>query len=131
MKIAGVRPRSISGIRLVGMVVSLALSLAFAGDSFAALRHQYLFTAGGATAVDAVAGGVNGSVVGGASIDGADHRLVLDGTSTYIDIPGASLAINTYPNVTIETWQIVDPKHAGQYTASVGFVDTDAGGAGR
>jgi hypothetical protein len=77
-----------------------------------------------------VAGGVNGTLIAG-TIDTADHRYVLDGSTGYVDIPGASLAINTYTNLTIEAWVMVDPKHSGQYTASIGFGDTDAMGNGQ
>ena len=41
------------------------------------------------------------------------------------------LAINTYSNLTLELWSLVSPVHEGQYTASLAFGATDAGGAGQ
>ena len=133
MMIPGVRSLIITHRLFAGMLAAAAFSLMVAGDAFAVLRHQYNFNSGdGTSAVDSVAGGVNGTLIGtGATIDTTDHRLVLNGTDRYVDIPGASLAINTYANVSIEAWVMVDPKHNGQYTASIGFGDTDGSGNGQ
>ena len=130
MTIAGIRFLSITG-QQVRIVTAIALNLMIGSNCFAALRHNYLFNSGdGTTAVDSVAGGANGMAVGG-TIDVADSRFVLDGTSRYVDLPGSSIAINTYPSLTLESWLSVSPVDEGQYTASAAFGTTDAGGAGQ
>jgi hypothetical protein len=130
MMIAGIQTLTTIGKQLARTLTAIALVVAIANESFAVLRHSYLFNAGdGTTVVDSVPGGLNGTAVGG-TIDIADSRFVLDGVDNYVDFDGASLAINTYSAVTLELWSLVSPVHEGQYTATVAFGGTDANGNG-
>ena len=90
MKIPGIQFLSTTGKPLAGMLAAFALSLTFASDSFAVLRHNYLFNSGdGTTVVDSVPGGLNGTAVGG-TIDIADSRFVLDGVDNFVNFDGTA-----------------------------------------
>ncbi len=77
-------------------------AIAFVGSTMpqadAALRHRYSFTADATDSVGAADGTLmdNASIVGGA--------VALDGAGDYVDLPGATIAINTYTDVTFEAW---------------------------
>lgn len=131
MKFSGMRSLGATGERRTAIVAAFLLSLALDGESFAALKHNYLFNSGnGIQIIDSV-GGANGSVL---NIDDdpvtgvvpADSRFEL-GQNRYGNLPGAAIAINTYSQLTIESWIAVSQVHEGQYTASMAFGNTVAG----
>lgn len=130
MKISGVRFLCSNG-RRVRMFAALALGLACAGDSYAALTHNYLFNSGnGSQIIDSVSS-ANGSVlnIDDDAVTGivpADSRLELS-QNKYGNLPGATIAINGYSALTFEMWASVSTVHANQYTASVAFGTTVAG----
>jgi len=85
-------------------IYSRALSLADVEANYAAgpvkpLVHSYTFEDG--TANDSV-GEAHGTLVGDAAV--VDGALVLDGDGDWMDMPGDLIAMNTYSEVTIETW---------------------------
>jgi len=61
--------------------------------------HRYTFEDG--TANDSV-GSAHGTLVGDATVTGG--ALVLDGDGDWMEMPGEVIAMNTYSEVTIETW---------------------------
>ncbi len=61
--------------------------------------HQYTFEDG--TANDSV-GEAHGTLVGDATVAGG--ALVLDGDGDWMSMPGEVIAMNTYSEVTVETW---------------------------
>jgi hypothetical protein len=81
-----------------------ALSLANVQANYAAgpvkpLVHQYTFEDG--TANDSV-GSAHGTLVGDATVAGG--ALVLDGDGDWMSMPGEVIAMNTYSEVSVETW---------------------------
>ena len=66
----------------------------------AVLTHQYTFNDG--TANDSV-GTANGTLMGGAMVSGG--QVHLSGAATdFVNLPGSSIAINTYTDATFEGW---------------------------
>jgi hypothetical protein len=131
MKFSGMRSLSTTGERLAGLIAALALSLVLAGESVAALKHNYLFNSGNGNQIIDSVSGANGTVL---NIDDdpvtgivpADSRLEL-GQNNYGNLPGAAIGINAYTALTIESWIAVSQVHEGQFTASMAFGDTVAG----
>jgi len=85
-------------------IYNRALSLAEVKANYAAgpvkpLVHRYTFEDG--TANDSV-GSAHGTLVGDATV--IDGSLVLDGDGDWMSMPGEVIAMNTYSEVTIETW---------------------------
>ncbi|MCA9234639.1 MAG: PEP-CTERM sorting domain-containing protein [Planctomycetales bacterium] len=90
-----------------------------------AITHQYTFNNG--TADDAV-GAANGTLVNGTTVT-LDGQADLDGVNDYIDLPGATIAINTYTAVTLEAWFTMDAAPGWQRLFDFG--DTNASNLGR
>lgn len=65
------------------------------------LKHQWTFNDG--TANDAI-GGVNGTLKGGAVIDATAKALKTAAAGDYLSFSGTDLALNTYSELTLETW---------------------------
>jgi hypothetical protein len=83
------------------------------------LTHQYTFEDG--TANDSV-GGANGVLVGGAAV--VDGALVTTAQDQWMEMPGATIAMNGYKEVTIAAWYT--PKAGGNtgYTMLAYFGDS-------
>ena len=79
------------------------------------LIHQYTFDDG--TPNDSV-GQANGTLMGDAAI--LDGALVTDGVDDWMEIDGATIAINTYAEVTLELWAMEALDNAYTMTASFG-----------
>jgi hypothetical protein len=71
----------------------------YAAGPFKGLVHSYTFEDG--TANDSV-GSAHGALVGDTAV--VDGSLVLDGDGDWMDMPGEIIAMNTYSEVTVETW---------------------------
>ena len=65
------------------------------------LTHSWTFNDG--TANDYV-GGANGTLQGAAEVDGGS--LMTINTNSWLELPASQIAVNTYDEVTIETWYI-------------------------
>jgi Concanavalin A-like lectin/glucanases superfamily len=119
-----------STIRLVIAVGSSAglaamLLIAAASSATAAVTHQYTFNDG--TANDSV-GAANGTFIGGLGVT-LDGQADLDGVDDYVSLPGGTIAINTYTNVTLEGWFTMDAAPAWQRLYDFG--DTNPENLGR
>jgi len=67
------------------------------------LKHQWTFDDG--TVNDAVlTNPVNGTLMGGAVVDGTTKALKLTAAGQYLSLSGTDLALNTYPALTLEAW---------------------------
>jgi hypothetical protein len=64
----------------------------------AVLQHRYSFDTDAGDSV----GSANGSLMSGASV--SDGAARLDGVNDYVNLPGATIAINTYTSLTFEAW---------------------------
>jgi hypothetical protein len=62
----------------------------------AILQHRYSFTTDGSDSI----GGANGTLAGNAIVSGG--KLVLDGTNSYLNLPGGIITSNT--SVTLDAW---------------------------
>jgi len=82
---------------LLGAAVDYALGLT--GPELANPVHSYTFEDG--TANDSV-GSAHGTLIGDAAVVGG--ALVLDGDGDWMSMPGEVIAMNTYSEVTVETW---------------------------
>jgi len=76
----------------------------------AALTHQYTFNDG--TANDSV-GSANGTLMGAATVSGGQVHLT-GASGTYANLPGPTIAINTYIDATFEGWFIYNDTRAWQ-----------------
>ncbi|MBX3435117.1 MAG: PEP-CTERM sorting domain-containing protein [Pirellulales bacterium] len=93
----------------------LAGAIAVAGTSAdAGLMHRWSFNDG--TVNDSV-GGAHGTLQGGASIAGG--QAVLGGGGQHVDLPGPTIAINTYSEATLELWLTSDPANTNYTMAAV------------
>jgi hypothetical protein len=91
---------SSSGKSWIGLDnVRLSYVLAVSAPPAGSLTHSYTFDDG--TARDVV-GDANGVLVGGAKVEGG--ALVTSAQGDYMSMPGDKIAMNTYPQVTIEAW---------------------------
>src|SRR5215471_11243403 len=88
------------------LVIKVLKQIAFVGALFVAatasatLTHQYTFNDG--TANDSV-GTASGTLMGAATVsDGQVHLTGAPGT--YVNLPGPTIAINTYTDATFEGW---------------------------
>ncbi len=91
----------------------------------AAVTHQYTFNDG--TANDSV-GTAHGMLVNGPTIT-FDGQVDLDGANDYVSLPGGTIAINTYTNVTLEAWFTMDV--AQNWQRIYDFGDTSPTNLGR
>ncbi len=116
--------------------VSLVLVLALMSASAQAvtitpdMTHQYTFIKGTVAGWNGWEDHVNaapGTGMGGAAVSGG--QLVLTNDGDYMDLPGATIAINTYEEVTLELWATQDSKLG--YSMTAAFGDTGGGWYGR
>ena len=106
---------------MVRKLIYLVLVLSLSASVQAVIVHQYTFNSNPTIAKDSV-GTADGTLVGGATVAGG--LLTLDG-SGYVDLPGATIAINSLTNgFTLELWstQIDDEG----YTMSAAFGGTQS-----
>jgi hypothetical protein len=95
---------------------ALVVATLMFGVAQAELRHQYTFEDG--TTNDYV-GGTTGTLVGDAHVAGG--ALVCDGIDDWMEMPGDAIAINTFPEITMELWSTQDTVDQGfSMTASFG-----------
>lgn len=107
-------------LRLLGSVMVLGWGMC--GLANADLTHLYTFDDG--TANDSV-GDADGTLMGDAVV--SEGQVLLDGSSTtYVDLPGPAIAINTYPAITLELWLTSSPANMN-YTMAAVFGRTFAG----
>src|SRR5215471_3027396 len=85
---------AVFGLSCIGGLALLPVSAS------AALTHQYTFNDG--TANDSV-GTANGTLMGAATITGGQVNLT-GASGTYVNLPGPTIAINTYTDATFEGW---------------------------
>ncbi len=91
---------SVEELNIYDRALSLAeVQARYAAGPFKGLVHSYTFEDG--TANDSV-GSADGTLVGDAAVVGG--ALVLDGDGDWMEMPGDVIAMNTYPEVTVETW---------------------------
>ena len=109
--------------RIAGM--ALAITAIVASTGLAAVTHRWTFNDG--TANDSV-GTAHGTLNGGPTVT-FDGQLDLDGVDDYVSLPGGTIAINTYANVTLEAWFTMDATPAWQRIYDFG--DTNASNLGR
>ncbi len=83
------------------MIVVAVFSLCLAGAAQADLVHRYSFDTDAADSMDSA----DGTLMGGATVSGG--QLVLASGGQYVDLPSATIAINTYTEVTLEAWVTV------------------------
>jgi len=82
-----------------GYMVLSAEPAAIPAPKLANPVHQYTFEDG--TANDSV-GSAHGTLIGDAAV--VDGALVLDGDGDWMSMPGEVIAMNTYSEVSVETW---------------------------
>jgi hypothetical protein len=107
--------------------VSLVLVLALmSGSAQGVMVHQYIFN-DGSTADTGVGPAADGTLVGGATVSGGQLHLTNQGD--YMTMNGATIAINTYSEVTLELWakNTID----NGYTMTASFGDTWGNGFGK
>lgn len=78
--------------------IMILLALVVSIPASATITHRFDFAA---DANDVVAG-LKGTLIGNAAL--ADGSLVLDGTDDWMEMPGSSIAVNTYTGVSMEMW---------------------------
>jgi hypothetical protein len=103
------------------LLLGTALATLMASQASATLRHLYTFNDG--TANDS-AGTAHGTLVNGAATT-FDGQVDLDGADDYVDLPGGTIAINTYTNVTLESWFTLDATPAWQRLYDFGDTNVD------
>lgn len=93
----------------------------------AALRHRYSFTSDASDSV----GGANGTLVNNPVISTGQIQFSggTDAAGAFVDLPGSTIAINTYPSLTLELWATQNINNPFTMTASFG--DTWPNGYGR
>lgn len=123
------RHRILSKGRVVGAICIGVISMLTAKHSLAVLRHEYLFNSGDGTQIIDSAGTADGTVIN-TTIIPADSRLALNGGDQYGDLPGSTIGINTYSELTIEMWLTVSPANTNIFTAATAFGTTLASGNG-
>jgi hypothetical protein len=107
----------------VGVRASLAALLVAMASSrtHAAVTHQYTFN--DSTANDSV-GTAHGTLVNGPTFT-FDGQVDLDGGDDYVSLPGGDIAINTYANVTLESWFSLDATPGWQRLYDFGDTNVD------
>ncbi len=89
--------------RKMKVIAVLTILCLVAASATAGLTHRYSFDADAADSV----GAADGTLADGATVAGG--QLVLAGGGQYVDLPAATIAINTYSAVTLEAWVTIDP----------------------
>jgi hypothetical protein len=87
-------------MKLIQLGYCLGCLVLLSGTADAALTHQYTFNDG--TANDSV-GTANGTLMGAATVSGGQVHLT-GASGTYVNLPGPTIAINTYTDATFEGW---------------------------
>lgn len=105
-------------------VVAATALLSMASTSHAVLVHEWRFDG---NANDSI-GGAHGTLVLGATV--GSGRVNLDGLDDFVSLPGATIAINTFSEVTLEQWSTQPVLDRG-FTFGIGFGRTDEGGGGQ
>jgi hypothetical protein len=95
------------------------------GVAQAALVHQYHFEDG--TTNDYV-GGTAGTLVGDATVAGGS--LIVDGAGDWMEMPGPTIAINTFSELTLELWS-TQPEIDQTYSMTASFGSTWENGLGK
>src|SRR5215213_3452766 len=95
------------------LLLSAALATLMASQASATLRHLWTFNDG--TAND-TQGSANGTLFGGATISGGPTNVGA-GTSAnnvgpYVDLNGPAIAVNTFPQLSMELWLKSNPVNA-------------------
>ena len=103
------------------LLLGTALATLMASQASATLRHLYTFNDG--TANDS-AGAAHGTLVNGAAPT-FDGQVDLDGADDYVSLPGGTIAINTYTNVTLESWFTLEATPAWQRLYDFGDTNVD------
>ena len=96
------------------LCLGLAVSALFASPASAAVKHLYTFNDG--TVNDSV-GGAHGTLEGGATA--ATGQLILGGGTQHASLPGPTIAINTFTELTVETWLTTSVSNTGFTMSSV------------
>lgn len=96
------------------LCLGLAFSALLASPASAAIKHLYTFNDG--TVNDSV-GGAHGTLEGGATA--ATGQLILGGGTQHASLPGPTIAINTYTELTVETWLTASVANTGFTMSSV------------
>jgi len=95
------------------LAAGVATMLLVAAPADAALRHRWTFNDGNAN--DSV-GTANGTLQGATTSLG---RAVLAGGTEHVDLPGPTIAINTYSALTLEMWLTSSTANTGYTMAAV------------
>jgi hypothetical protein len=99
---------------LRNLFLGIAATALLANTSWGAVRHLYTFNDG--TANDSV-GTAHGTLVDGATA--ATGQLILGGGTQHASLPGPTIAINTYTELTVETWLTASVANTGFTMSSV------------
>jgi len=99
-------------------VALIAAVVFMSGTAQAVIMHQWTFNDG--TANDYV-GGANGTLMAGAAVSNANNgTLVTSVNGDYLSLPGSTIAINTYSEVTLALWETNPPFNQG-YSMTAAF----------
>lgn len=106
----------------VSLVLVLAL-MSGSAQAFVLPTHQYTFNYG--TTADTGTGPTANGTLFGATIDGPTGKLVLANQGDFMDLPGATIAINAYSDgLTLEFWETKGPADQG-YSMTAAFGDSN------
>ena len=108
-------------------LIFVVLVLATSAQAVVIPTHSYIF-AGSTTDTGSAANKAHGALVGAATIN-EDGELVLDTLGEYMTMNGATIAINTYTEVTLEFWATNFINNG--YTMTAAFGDNWANGLGK
>jgi hypothetical protein len=99
---------------LRNLFLGIAATALLANTSWGAVRHLYTFNDG--TVNDSV-GTAHGTLEGGATA--ATGQLILGGGTQHASLPGPTIAINTFTELTVETWLTASVANTGFTMSSV------------
>ncbi|HOQ04001.1 MAG TPA: DUF1080 domain-containing protein [Anaerohalosphaeraceae bacterium] len=94
------------------------------GLASGALRHRYSFTSDASDSV----GTAHGTLMNGASVSGG--QVICDGVDDYVNLPAATIAVNTYSAITLELWS-AQPAVNQSYSMTAAFGGRYSNGYGR
>lgn len=121
---ASCRIAGLSRLKVWSAAIAMA---AVATQAHGVVVHNYSFNTGNGTEVLDSVGNAHGTVIGGGTVATSEGRLVLDGIDDYVSLPGATIAVNTYTQLSLEMWLTVSPSRTNQFTMAVGFGRTADG----
>ncbi len=116
---------AVAARRRAGLAALLLAAMGPAMTAQADLTHKYTFNDG--TANDSV-GTAHGALINGATVS-VGGQAALDGLDDYVDLPGPTIAINTYTDTTFEAWFTINAQP--NWIRLFDFGDTNADGLGR